>query len=75
MPMQMRIEDLRRAWERVWQRALTDLTGMPYTDTITWPRPGFPNTLEESTTEQVRIESGTTTAVEARERLDRGTGD
>ena len=75
MPMQMRIEDLRRAWERVWQRALTDLTGMPYTDTITWPRPGFPNTLEESTTEQVRIESGTTTAAEARERLDRGTGD
>ena len=75
MPMQMKIEDLRRAWEQLWQRALTDLTGTPYTDTITWPRPGFPNSLEEAETEAVRIESGTTTAAEGRERLDRGTGD
>ena len=70
MPMQMKLEGLRRLWERVWLRMGAEVYSVADMKP-TWPTPGLPGTKEEAETEAKRIESGTTTVEEAKGRLDR----
>ena len=69
IPMQLRIEKLRRTWEKSWSEILEALG--QEAPTTTWPAIGFPNTMEQAETEKVRIESGTSSAEESKARLDR----